>query len=84
MQRDWVAVWILLLSIVWLCSAWCWLAPSVPGVWGQGCVSVVDGQHDEVCESVTFLSNFPRTQMLRNQQLCETDTTDDTNAVRCK
>ncbi len=30
MQRDWVSIWVALLGFVWLSSAWCWLAPSVP------------------------------------------------------
>eukprot|EP01043_Picozoa_sp_COSAG02_P039903 COSAG02_NODE_3186_length_7217_cov_3.288848_5_plen_1068_part_00 len=52
------------------------------GVWGQRCVSIVDGGVDEVCDQVVFLSNFPHTQMAENMQLCET--AGEAGARRCK
>ena len=72
MQRDWVSVWVLLIGGFWLFSAWCWLAPSVPGVWNQGCVPITPGRYTALCENVPFVSNFPHTQMPENKQICET------------
>jgi hypothetical protein len=57
MQRDWVSVWVFLLALVWLCSAWCWLAPSVPGVWGQVCAP----QHARDVSLARWLALLPLT-----------------------
>lgn len=72
MQRDWVSIWVLLIGGFWLFSAWSWLAPSVPGMWNQRCVSIVPGRYDDLCENVPFVSNFPQTHQADNKQICET------------
>ena len=50
----------------------------------QGCVSIVDGERDELCENVEFVSNFPHTQMQQNMEICEVDTAAEGGGRRCK
>eukprot|EP01043_Picozoa_sp_COSAG02_P027097 COSAG02_NODE_1582_length_11838_cov_3.471420_1_plen_1117_part_00 len=63
-----------LLASVWCFSFFCWVGPTVPGVWGEECVPIHPGVDEDVCADIVdsdqWMSNFPKTHMMENMQTC--------------
>jgi hypothetical protein len=74
MKKDWVSLLVWLLVSVWCYSFFCWVGPTVPGVWGEQCVPINEGVDDDVCAEVVnsdmWKSNFPKTHMNENTETC--------------
>lgn len=64
-----------LLASVWCFSFFCWVGPTVPGVWGEDCVPIHTGIDEDACAEIVdsdkWMSNFPKTHMTENMQTCQ-------------
>ena len=74
-MKDWVSLLVWLLASVWCFSFFCWVGPTVPGVWGEDCVPIHTGVDEDACAAVVdsdkWMSNFPKTHMMENMQTCQ-------------
>lgn len=74
-MKDWVSLLVWLLASVWCFSFFCWVGPTVPGVWGEGCVSVQAGVDEDLCADIVdsdkWLGHFPKTHMQENMRTCQ-------------